>query len=88
MPKKARIDAPGALHHVIIRGIERRKIFRSDYDREDFITRLAELIPECQIDCFAWSLLSNHGHFLLRTGAVPLSRVHEPASDWICRLVQ
>ncbi len=73
MPRKARIDAPGALHHVIIRGIERRKIFRSDYDRENFITRLAELIPECQIDCFAWSLLSNHGHFLLRTGAVPLS---------------
>ncbi len=73
MPRKARIDAPGALQHVIIRGIERRKIFRSDYDRENFITRLAELIPECQIDCFAWSLLSNQGHFLLRTGVVPLS---------------
>jgi hypothetical protein len=60
MPRKARIDAPGALHHVIIRGIERWKIFRSDYDRENFMTRLAELIPESQIDCFAWSFLSNH----------------------------
>jgi len=29
MPRKARIDAPGALHHIIIRGIERRKIFYS-----------------------------------------------------------
>lgn len=30
MRRKARIDAPGALHHVIITGIERRKFFRSD----------------------------------------------------------
>ena len=73
MPRKARIDAPGALHHVIIRGIERRKIFRSDYDRKNFISRLSELIPESKIDCFAWALLSNHGHFLLRTGSLPLS---------------
>jgi REP element-mobilizing transposase RayT len=71
--EKSEIDAPGALHHVIIRGIERWKIFRSNYDRENFITRLMELIPESQIDCFAWSFLSNHAHFLIRTGAVPLS---------------
>jgi len=73
MPRKARIDAPGALHHVIIRGIERRKIFRSDYDRQNFITRLVELIPESKIDCYAWALLSNHCHFLLKTGSLPLS---------------
>jgi len=30
MPRKARIDAPGALHHIIVRGIERRRIFSSD----------------------------------------------------------
>ncbi len=35
MPRRARIDAPGALHHVICRGIERRKIFREDSDRDD-----------------------------------------------------
>jgi len=33
MPRKARIDAPGALHHIIVRGIERRKIFYDDNDR-------------------------------------------------------
>ena len=42
MPRKARIDAPGALHHVIIRGIERRKVFRSDYDRKNFLNRLGK----------------------------------------------
>ena len=50
MPRKARIDAPGALHHVIVRGIERKKIFRSDSDRNNFVNRLAELIPETQTD--------------------------------------
>ena len=44
-PRTARLDALGALHHVMIRGIERRKIFRNDKDREDFIERLETLCP-------------------------------------------
>jgi REP element-mobilizing transposase RayT len=73
MPRKARIDAPGALHHVIIRGIERKKIFRSDYDRKNFLKRLQKLIPDTQTDCFAWALIPNHVHLLLRTGLIPIS---------------
>lgn len=73
MPRKARIDAPGALHHVIVRGIERGKIFRSDYDRKKFVNRLGELTAETQTDCFAWALIPNHAHLLLRTGLVPVS---------------
>ncbi len=73
MPRKARIDAPGALHHVIVRGIERRNIFRSDYDRRNFLNRLEKLIPETQTDCFAWALIPNHVHLLLRTGLIPVS---------------
>jgi len=44
MTIKARIDAPGAVHHVIIRGIERRQIFRSDSDRADLLQRLGRLL--------------------------------------------
>jgi len=73
MPRKARIDAPGAIHHVIVRGIERGKIFRSDYDRKNFLNRLGKLIPETQTDCFAWALIPNHVHLVLRTGLVPVS---------------
>ncbi len=40
MPRKARIDTPGALHHIIVRGIERRRIFYDDLDRENFIAQL------------------------------------------------
>ena len=35
MPRTARLDAPGVLHHVMIRGIEGRKIFRNKKDRKD-----------------------------------------------------
>jgi putative transposase len=73
MPRKSMIDAPGALHHVIARGIERRKIFRSDYDRGNILGRLSRLIPETRTECFAWALIPNHFHLLLRTGAVPVA---------------
>jgi hypothetical protein len=35
MPRGPRLDVPGALHHVMVRGIERRDIFNTDEDRED-----------------------------------------------------
>jgi REP element-mobilizing transposase RayT len=73
MPRQARIDAPGVLHHVIIRGIERRKIFRDNQDRDDFIERLGTLLPKTQITCYAWALLPNHAHFLFRTGNISLA---------------
>jgi REP-associated tyrosine transposase len=43
MPRQARLDAPGVLHHVMVRGIERRALFRDDADRPDFVARLAAL---------------------------------------------
>jgi putative transposase len=75
MPRTARLDAPGVLHHVMIRGIERRKIFWNNKDRDDFIERLEKLCPATQTSCYAWAFLSNHAHFLFRTGKEPLSRL-------------
>jgi putative transposase len=43
MPRQPRLDAPGALHHVMARGIERKRIFKNKLDKEDFLKRLAEL---------------------------------------------
>jgi putative transposase len=73
MPRTARLDAPGTLHHVMIRGIERRNIFRNKTDRLDFLERLERLIPEAGIVWQGWAFLSNHAHFLLKTGHLPLS---------------
>jgi len=46
MPRQARIDMPGALHHLIVRGIERRKIFQDDQDRNNFLARLSKVLTE------------------------------------------
>ena len=73
MPRKARIDIPGLLQHVIVRGIERRKIFFDDYDRNLFVKRFSFLLEETGTDCFAWSLLGNHLHVLLRCNRTRLS---------------
>ena len=59
MPRLARLDAPGVLHHIIVRGIERRVIFRDDFDRENFLERLSILVPETQTICYAWVFMSN-----------------------------
>jgi REP element-mobilizing transposase RayT len=75
MPRKARIDAPGALHHVIARGIEKRDIFRDDYDRNNFLERLSTVIDESDTLCFAWALLPNHCHLLFKTGLTPIATV-------------
>lgn len=75
MPRKSRIDAPGALHHIIARGIERRAIFRDDRDRDNFLERLGKNLMESRTPCYAWTLLRNHLHLLLRTGATPISTV-------------
>ena len=73
MPREARLDAPGALHHIVVRGIERRKIFRDDSDRGDFLERLSAILGESRTPCYAWALMPNHFHLLLKTGQTPIS---------------
>ena len=75
MPRRSRLDAPAILHHVIIRGIEKRPIFGSLADKRDFFRRCGDLFPETGTVCYAWAFLRNHAHLLLRTGTVPLSTV-------------
>ena len=57
MPRQSRIDAPGTIHHVIIRGIERRRIFGDDKDREAFLDRLGDILLSTSTPCYAWDEL-------------------------------
>lgn len=75
MPRQSRIDAPGALHHIIARGINRKSIFQDDADRDNFLDRLGNILSETQTACFAWALIPNHFHLLLRTGTTTISTV-------------
>jgi putative transposase len=75
MPRQARIDAPDALHHIIARGIERREIFRDQADRKEFLSRLNLVLQQTHTKCYAWALIPNHFHLLLKTGKVPIATV-------------
>ena len=66
MPHHARQDVAGTLHHIMLRGIEKKRISDDDLDREGFVTRMGKLALEIQTKIDAWSLLSNH--LLLRSG--------------------
>src|SRR4030067_526627 len=74
MPRSGRLDAPGVLHHVIGRGIEKRPIFLTDEDRNDFLARLGLLSEDGYLKVYAWALLPNHFHLLCKTGKAPLAR--------------
>jgi REP-associated tyrosine transposase len=73
MPRGPRLDAPGLIHHVRARGIERRKIFLSDRDRKDFLDRLSRVCEGKAAFVYCWSLMPNHFHLAIRTGSKPLS---------------
>ena len=75
MPRRSRIDAPGALHHIIVRGIDRKRIFKDDADKDNFLGRLKNILTNSTTLCFAWALIPNHFHLLLQTGSVPISTI-------------
>ncbi len=75
MPRAARLDVPGLLQHVIVRGIEKRDIFLDDQDRQSFLRRFSKLLQENESDCLAWALLPNHAHLLLRPKRTKLALI-------------
>jgi len=74
MPRQARLDFPGTLHHVMIRGIERSPIFKDEQDRKDFISRMGLLAQETGTKILAWSLMRNHVHLLFFSGPTGISK--------------
>ena len=75
MSRKSRIDIPGAIHHINVRGITRQKIFKDKTDYNDFLKRFGKIVSETKTACYAWALIPNHFHMLLKTGDTPISTV-------------
>lgn len=67
MPRQLKLDALGALHHVVDRGIDGTKIFSNKKDREDVLERLTALCRADALRVYAWALMTNNFHLLLRT---------------------
>jgi putative transposase len=75
MPRQSRLDTPGALHHIIARGNERRKIFDDRKDCTEFLLRLGDILSGTGTVCYAWAIIPNHFHLFLRTGTFPISTI-------------
>jgi REP-associated tyrosine transposase len=75
MARRARVEYPGALYHVITRGNQRQRIFRDDRDRGKYLEILSSLKKQYSFRIPAYVLMLNHVHLLLESGEVPLSRI-------------
>ncbi len=75
MVRPLRVEFPGGLYHVIVRGNERKAVFRDDRDREDYLHRLAHYGQKLEFRVLAYCLMDNHVHLAIETGRARLSRI-------------
>ena len=75
MARKPRVEFEGAFYHVIVRGNQRRRIFRDDGDRLYYLKRVEHYRQRYQFRIYAYVLMSNHVHLLLETSQTPLSKI-------------
>jgi len=74
MARAWRIEYEGALYHVLSRGNQGQNIFVDDKDRRLFLKTVAEMSERFEIDIFAFVLMDNHYHLMLRTNQANLSK--------------
>jgi len=82
MPRGPRLDTPGTLHHVIIRGINRATIVMDDDDRTAFVNRVGTLAQSTSTNIYAWALMDNHVHLLLKSGPLGLPDYMRKLLSW------
>jgi REP element-mobilizing transposase RayT len=73
MPRKPRRISPSGYYHVILRGINKLSVFDSYREKSYFLKVLKRMGKEREYWVFAYCLMNNHVHLLLRTGAMPLA---------------
>jgi putative transposase len=78
MPRKARLNVPGALYHVMSRCLPMYQLFSDDTDREYFLSLLSVGLFRSGCKCYAWVLMDNHYHIVLRSGEEDLWRLMKP----------
>ena len=67
MPRKIRVEYPGAIYHVMSRGDRREDIFHDDVDRQEFLKTLAEACQKTGFQVHAYCLMRNHFHLVVET---------------------
>ena len=67
VPRRIRVEFPGAIYHVLSRGDRREDIFHDDVDRQDFLETLAEACQKTGFQVHAYCLMRNHFHLVVET---------------------
>lgn len=75
MPRKPRIEFPGAFYHIIARGNRKEPIFLNDADRKHMLDKLKRYKKRYNFILYAYALMDNHIHLLLETREIPLSKI-------------
>jgi len=74
MSRPWRIEYEGALYHLLSRGNEHGKIFKDEQDRDGFLEAVGEMSQRFDLDIFAYVLMNNHYHLLVRTRRANLKK--------------
>jgi len=74
MARPWRIEYVGALYHIFSRGNQRQDIFLHDADRRSFLKAIGQMSERYDVDIFAYMLMDNHYHLLIRTNSANLSK--------------
>ena len=82
MPRQARLDVPGALHHIMVRGINKTVLFEDKRDKARFLERLGENVTEGKCSIYAWVLMDNHAHLLFKSGQDGISAFMRKLLTW------
>ncbi len=75
MPRTARKKSESGIYHIILRGINKQTIFCDDEDRKKFLYTLKKYKEKCDYNIYAYCLMSNHIHLLLKENKEPLGNI-------------
>lgn len=75
MPRQGRMLSESKIYHVMIRGNERKNIFRADVDRKKFLSVLSEINKDRKFSIYAYCLMDNHVHLLINEGNEEIARI-------------
>ncbi|GAA0442109.1 hypothetical protein GCM10008983_18990 [Lentibacillus halophilus] len=73
MARKARVKSKSGIYHVMLRGVNRQEIFHEDEDCEKYLEIIKKYKARTAIKVYAWCLMNNHVHLLLKEGNEPLA---------------
>ena len=75
MPRAAREHSESGIYHVILKGINGQDIFEEDADKTKFLYILSDAKTECGFELYAYALMNNHVHLILREKEIPLDKI-------------